>query len=68
MSLFQLIIPLGITTICCLIITIVLGLRTKILSAKIRRKVHITFAIITLVLAVIHSGIVLYTYNLKRKT
>ena len=61
MSLFQLIIPLGITTISCLFITILLGLRTKIIPIKIRRKVHITFAIITLILAVIHSGIVIYT-------
>ena len=61
MSLFSLIIPVGIATISCLVITVLLGLRTKLLPAKIRVKVHIIFAVITLVLAMIHAGIVIFS-------
>jgi hypothetical protein len=61
MSLYQLIVPIGITTLSLLIITILLGLRTKIIPAKIRIKLHITLALITLTIAIIHSGIVLYS-------
>jgi len=61
MPLYQLIIPLGILTISSLIVTVLLGVRSKILRAKHRIKIHITFAIITLLLAFIHACIVIYT-------
>ncbi|MBN2532666.1 MAG: hypothetical protein JXB88_07235 [Spirochaetales bacterium] len=61
MSLFDFIIPIGIITISCLVITVILGLRTNLFPAKIRVKLHITIAIITLVLALIHAGIVIYS-------
>jgi hypothetical protein len=35
-------------------------LRTKIIQSKIRIKIHIGFAIATLILALIHGGIVIY--------
>jgi hypothetical protein len=60
MTLYDFVIPLGITTISLLVLTVLFGLRTKIIKAKIRLKIHITLAIITLVVALIHSGIVLY--------
>ncbi|MBN1700105.1 MAG: hypothetical protein JW881_21520 [Spirochaetales bacterium] len=60
---YQLVIPLGIATIICLIITFLLGLRTQLVKAGLRVKIHIGFAITTLVLAVVHGGIVIY-YNL----
>jgi hypothetical protein len=60
---YQFVIPLGIATIICLFITVLLGVRTKIIQSKIRLKIHIGSAIATLILALIHGGIVIY-YNL----
>jgi hypothetical protein len=60
---YQFVIPLGIATIICLVMTVLLGLRTNIIQTKIRIKLHIGFATATLILALIHGGIVIY-YNL----
>ena len=60
MSLYSFVIPLGIASIVGLIITVLLGLRTKIFPAKLRLRLHIVFAIIVLVIALVHGSIVLY--------
>ncbi|MGM0508298.1 MAG: hypothetical protein ACQERZ_03940 [Fusobacteriota bacterium] len=55
------IIPLGIATLTFLIITIVLGM-FPIIKPRWRVKVHKITGIITLILALLHAGIVVYLY------
>lgn len=62
MSLYNLVIPLGITTIALMLITALLGLRSKILAAKLRLRIHKLAAVITILLALFHGSIVFY-YN-----
>ncbi|MBN1523957.1 MAG: hypothetical protein JW904_05725 [Spirochaetales bacterium] len=61
MSIYDLVAPLGIATILLVLITAFLGLRTHIAPAKMRRKLHIIFAVIAITVALVHGGIVLYT-------
>ena len=53
---YQLIIPLGITTLSLLTLTLLMGLR----MIKVRFKVHKTFGILTFVFALLHAGLILY--------
>ncbi len=60
MTLYDLIIPLGISTVSFLIITALFGRRTKLIKAKLRLRIHKILAVTTIILALSHGGIVLY--------
>jgi hypothetical protein len=57
---YDFIVPLGITTYGLVLVTMFFGMRTKILPAATRRKVHIVLSVLTLLSATAHAALVLY--------
>lgn len=61
MSLHELIVPLGIATYSCLLLTIISGfLIFKFRVRWIKLKLHIWLGILTIILGTLHAGIVLF--------
>jgi Mg2+ and Co2+ transporter CorA len=60
MQLYDVTIIIGIITFPLFLITMLLGMKTNILPAVKRRKLHIIFAILTLVCAGTHVALALY--------
>ena len=58
--LYDLVVPLGIITISCMLITAFLGMRILKIKAKTRLLLHKIMALTTVTLALIHGGIVIY--------
>ena len=61
MGIDKIIIPLGIATYISLLVTVATGLMTfKFHTKWVRMKWHIWFAILTIILATIHAGVVIF--------
>ena len=61
MNLYQLILPLGLTTFGLLLITVLLGAR--VIKAKI--KYHKIFGILTFIVAITHGSLAIYLNYLR---
>ena len=61
MDIYKIIIPLGISTYISLLITIATGLMIFKFHVKwVKMKWHIWFAVLTVILATIHAGVVIF--------
>jgi len=60
-GLYGLVVPIGITIVVLLIVTALLGLKSKMIPVKMRVRIHKIIAVIAITLALIHGSIVFYT-------